>query len=676
MARTDSVKRATPPFVRAGFRADIHGLRALAVLVVLVYHAGLPLSGGFVGVDVFFVISGFLITNHLLSELARSSRVRFADFYVRRARRILPASLTVAAATVVLAFIVLPSELVKSAAKDAVATVFYVPNFLFAVRGTDYLAETAASPFQHYWSLGVEEQFYLLWPLVLLGLWKLAKSASARVALVASIVVASLLTSAFLVETSGPWAYFSPASRAWELGVGALVALAFSRITLLPRAISAVIAWLGIVAIVLAAILYGDTTPFPGFAALLPVLGAAGVIAFGGKAGDAGPLRLLRLKPFQFLGTISYSLYLVHWPLIVFVDYLGWVPSEANAMAKVLVALVSVPIAWLIYRFVERPFIRSDSRRARTPRRTVTWGIAASTTVAVMALSAFVLVDSRPTDAGREAAAIVEPSLYPSFTSYVPSNLEPSLANASESIPVLYVDGCHLRSAEQTENPECKFGDLSATRTIALFGDSHAAQWFPALEQEASEQSFALYSFTKSSCPSVAVKVTRYNVRDDACEQWRTNMTDRLNEIKPELVVISNLSNYTALDGDPVTTAAWKKGYSELRAALDPSIELAVIADTPHFDETPTLCLEVHLESAEECASPRTQAIYGPFAAADAEASAALGATFVDLTDYFCDADSCGVIIGSTLVYRDSHHVTVEYSTTLSAALWESLPLS
>jgi peptidoglycan/LPS O-acetylase OafA/YrhL len=666
--------------LRAGFRRDIHGLRAVAVLLVLAYHSGLPVPGGFVGVDVFFVISGFLITNHLAYELTSTSKLNFARFYARRARRILPAALTVAGLTVIGALAVLPTELVKSSVQDAIATVLYVPNVLFAIRGTDYLAETAPSAFQHYWSLGIEEQFYLFWPIMLFLVWRLVKSSRFRVAVIAAVVITSLLVSIYWVEVNGPGAFFLLPSRAWELGAGALIALTYGTLQSLRPASGALLAWLGIALILISALSFGEGTPFPGVAALIPVLGAVCVIAFGGVAGDLGPLRLLRVRAFQFTGTISYSLYLVHWPLLVMIPYIDWISPEFEPLSKVLTALLVVPIAWLLYRYVERPFIQGSITRVLTPRRTLLYTLSASVTVMTLALLSLAGAGLRPTDAGREATPIVQPTSIPSnppstqFSDFVPSNLKPSLAHASESLPDIYSNGCHL-SAKDVQPLDCSIGDVSSSRSIALFGDSHAAQWFPALAAASETDKFVLHTFTKSSCPSVLVEVLLHNVRYRECDGWRDAVIERINELAPEAVVISNLSRYVGLDGQDISPSKWQQGYIELRQRLDSEIHIVVIADTPYFSETPALCLERHLESALECALPRSEAIDWRFNAASEEVSRQIQAKFVDLTDYFCDAYLCGSIVGSTLLYRDAHHISVEYSRFLSTVVGESLAL-
>ncbi|QYH35617.1 acyltransferase family protein [Salinibacterium sp. M195] len=666
--------RAVQPFERAGFRADIHGLRAVAVVLVLVYHAGLPLPGGYIGVDVFFVISGYLITNHLLSELASSSTIRFARFYSKRARRILPASLAVAALTIVGSFVVLPAELLKSVAKDAIATVLYVPNFVFAIRGTDYLAETAASPFQHYWSLGVEEQFYVLWPLLLFVLWRVASKDWVRITLIVAAVTASFIMSVVLVEVSPPWAYFSLPSRAWELGVGALVAIAAGKLPLPSVRLAASFAWLGLAGILFAAATYSSSTQFPGAAALLPVLGAALLIWFGGRARMSGPLVLLHFPVVQFMGTISYSLYLVHWPLIVLLAYLRPVAEDRISFISVAAALCSVPLAWLLFRFVEFPFIRSSTMPGRSPRRVLIVGLVASTAVIAVALGSLAAGALRPTDAGRTATPIVGPLDELVFSEFVPSNMLPSLAEASGSVPSTYASGCHLGVAEVVA-PDCVFGDTESSSRVVLFGDSHAAQWFPALEASSAAHGTALYNLTKSSCPSIPVAIELENVPYRACDEWRDNSVAQINELRPSMVIVSNFSSYIGVDGDAISPESWARGYEALRQAIDPTIDVAVISDTPSFPQTPALCLAQHLNDALACSESRSHAIKADFAAANIVSSKAIGAQFVDLTDAFCDSERCGVIVGATLMYRDSHHITVEYSRILSQQLWQALTL-
>ena len=385
-ARVDPAPPHVPTTTRRQFRADIQGLRALAVVLVLLEHAGLPFTpGGFIGVDVFFVISGFLISGHLVESLrADGSDRASASFYAARARRILPAALVTILATAVAAFVLVSPLRLIEILQDAVASALSVPNLLFAVRETDYLAGTAPSPFQHFWSLGVEEQFYLVWPALLLAVFLIARR-SRRVLMTAiAVVTVASFVACVLTTTDAPsLAFFSPHTRAWEFGVGALIAGGAALLTRVPAAVARALTWVGLAAILLAALTYSADLAYPGVAVLLPVLGAALVIGFGGGTrgaaaidGGGGPgsvggaASLLARRPVQFVGAISYSLYLVHWPILVLVHERLGLGEPLPLHVGLAVVVVSVPVAWLLFRFVETPFRTGrSSPRARSGHR-------------------------------------------------------------------------------------------------------------------------------------------------------------------------------------------------------------------------------------------------------------------------------------------------------------------
>ncbi len=380
---------ATPA---GGRRGDIEGLRAIAVLLVVFFHASIAgFTGGFVGVDVFFVISGFLITGLMLREIGETGTLSLPSFYARRARRILPAAAVVLLVTVVVSVALLPPLLVPGAATDAAAAALFVSNMGFAAQATDYFAASQTpSPILHFWSLGVEEQFYLLWPLLVFVVARGALKPGRRVgAIVAAIVVASLLLSLWLTSANQPWAFFSLPTRAWELGLGALLAVAGTRLARIPDPVAAVAGWAGIALIALAAVTIGDATPFPGTAVLLPTVGAALVIVAGSRMTRFGPGRALGTSVPRFFGRISYSLYLWHWPVLVIpVIALG---VELPLWERLVLIGISIALAAATQRWVEEP-IRRGRMVGTLPRRNL--AMAGGLTVAVVLLSVTVSVSA------------------------------------------------------------------------------------------------------------------------------------------------------------------------------------------------------------------------------------------------------------------------------------------
>jgi peptidoglycan/LPS O-acetylase OafA/YrhL len=658
------------------FRPDIQGLRAIAVGAVVLNHAGIPfISGGYVGVDVFFVISGFLISSHLLAGLEAEGRVRFADFYARRARRILPASLVVLVLSVMGAMLWVPPLLRIRMLQDAMATALYVPNYAFAQQGTDYLAQsTTPSLFQHYWSLGVEEQFYLLWPALLGITWFLASRVSRRrpegprgrvaLAVVLGVAVASSLACAvWLTFHEQPWAFFSLWSRAWELGLGGLVALVLrARPRVLPSVAAGIAGWLGIAGILASAALYSGRTAFPGWAALLPVSAAALVILAGATPARFGPQRVLGMRGFQFVGLISYSLYLVHWPILQLTQSaLG--PAPLPTWATVLLAAAAVPVAWLLYRLVEDPARRARPLAGARPRRSLLGaGVAASIT-AGLAAAAIAVTAIQPLHVGASVAS-GRPTDPPQATAVVAANLTPSLRTAADDNPALYADGCEVGYTPSTPHP-CTDG--SGGDTIVLFGDSHAAQWYPALHRIAAERGDTLVTQTKSACASIDIELSWGGAPYTACDRWRDAVIDQLRADPPALVVLANYGNPEFADADD-PEGQWQRGLEATIRQLAAFTRVVVIADTPDVRDNPSVCLSAHLSDAAACARPASLALASPGRDATVAATRATGTPLIDLTGYFC-TDVCPAIIGNVLVYRDSHHMTATYAAELADPL-------
>lgn len=652
----------------AGFRGDIQGLRAVAVGAVVLYHAGVPfLPGGFVGVDVFFVISGFLITTHLLTELDREGRVRFARFYARRARRILPAAFVVLAASVVAALIWYPPLLMGEVWKDAVATALYVPNYLFAVEGTDYLAEQTPSLFQHYWSLGIEEQFYLLWPVVLAAAAAFTRTRRALFVILAALVAVSFAVGVAQTYSDQPWAFFSLPTRAWELGAGGLLAIAVSRGIRVPARLAPTAGWIGLAGIVAAIVLFDAGTLFPGVAAALPVAATLLVIFAGTTSSRGAPTAVLSTPGMMFVGAISYSLYLVHWPALL-------VPQAASGFTAPLplavalgIAVLCVPAAWVLHRLVENPVRRAPWLVTARPRRSLAAALGGSAACVLLASAAAATASAAPlrTDA-LASSAVTAP---PAATSFVPANVTPDLRDVRDDEPVIYADGC-VDDYRSSEAKGCvyepaKTASAPAPR-IVLFGDSHAASWFPAVAGAAEAQGYALQVFTKASCRSLEMPQERDGVPYVSCDHWRAKVLERLGEDPPALVI---LANYAAA-ADNVGADRWREGLTGTLDAID--VPVVILADSPDLRTPPAVCLSAHLTDTPVCSVSAAEALRPEVRAIERAVAAAEGAEVIDLGRFFCD-DTCGPIIGDTVVYRDAHHLTATFSELLAPPLAREL---
>jgi peptidoglycan/LPS O-acetylase OafA/YrhL len=675
------------------------------VLAVVLFHARVPgVSGGFVGVDVFFVVSGFLITGLLWREVTNTGTVGLARFYGARARRLLPAAGTVLVATAIGAAALLPPLQARAVLGDGVASALYVGNYRFAIHGTDYLAADAPpSPFQHYWSLGVEEQFYLLWPALIIGTAWLARRRGRRtgaeparstrpyllvLALVAGV---SFAVSLGLTRTLPPWAFFSLPSRAWELAVGGLVALSAPGWRRLPALSAAVAGWGGLVLIVLSCTQLGETTPYPGTAALLPVLGTALVIGGGCAAPRLRVGRGLSLPQMRAIGRVSYSWYLWHWPVLLLAPPL--VGHPLGLAGRLGAAAVSLGLAVLTLRYIENP-----GRFAAPLRRSAAHSLAlggAVTAVAVCAGLVLLVALPVPVGHGAPAAALrvaapparATPTVDPHDAAVqqvteevqaavsasaglraVPSNLSPPLADAPADKPAVFVNGC-VRSWRDLGQAECASGDPASTTTVALVGDSHAAMWNPAFEPIAEQRHWRLETLGKITCPLMDLPITSpYLGREySECEQWRGDILARLQAEHPRLIVLSMSRRYGADFGFTSYDPAWLDSLTRKVAQLrNTGAHVLVLGPIPDPHSTVPTCLSAHLDDATACAPSRSVAVNDAGIAAEAAATAAGGGEYADVTALFSAADRCPVIVGNDLVYRDDNHVTIEYAHVLS----------
>ncbi|MFC4068651.1 acyltransferase family protein [Actinoplanes subglobosus] len=676
-----TTRRLTPPPAPLRrFRPDVQGLRAVAVLLVLLYHADVPgFGGGYVGVDVFFVISGYLITGNLLGEITRRRRIAFAEFYVRRARRLLLPAAIVAVTTLVAAAVVLPPLRVRSLTWDAILTAVYGLNVRLAIDGVDYQNATdPPSPLQHFWSLAVEEQFYLVWPLLIAAV-VLAGRRYWRAWLcvaVAGATVASLVVSQILVRDDAPLAYFSLQSRAWELGLGALVAVGRRQCASLPRPVREVSVVAGLAAIVAAGLVYDDSTAFPGWNALLPVLGTAAVIVGGSGVPTLGE-RLLTPRPMQWAGTLSYPWYLWHWPPMIIVPALAG--HDLGWPAKVALSAGALGLALLTHLAVERPVARARVSRAGWIAIAALLTATVCVTALLVRLRADVELGVLTADdrANRPAALFAPDSAADPFTGATSGPVEPGVLDAVRDTP-RHPAEC-IVDLKDTSSPPCLVDPSGNPTTaapdrdrIVLIGDSHAGQWYPAVQAVAASHGWSTEILTKAGCPlpELTVNNSALKRRYSECDTWRTNTLARLaEEPAPRMVFVSALNWYAQ---GPELIAGWRATLSRLAA---PGVPLVYLTDTP----TPTVdvpaCLSGSLPDWDECAFSRTDGLRAdPLGRPDTATSLGLAAV-VEVNSYLCPGTGrqCPAVRGGVTLYRDASHLTDTAMTLLTPAIRHQL---
>jgi peptidoglycan/LPS O-acetylase OafA/YrhL len=670
-----------------GFRPDVQALRALAVgLVVLNHLWPTRLTGGYVGVDVFFVISGFLISSHLTREITSTGRIRLARFYARRARRLLPAAFVVLVFVLVAAYFLIPYPRWESNAQEVVASATYWENWLLAAKSVDYSQLSAsASLTQHYWSLSVEEQFYLFWPLLLLLLFKI-RLRRARIVGIAVVAAASLGFSVYFTEVAKSQAYFVTPVRVWEFAIGAVIALGGARFAL-PRVAANVTSLLGVVAIVGAAVVFGDGTAFPGATALIPAVGTAAVIAAGTSPGRQWHTALSSSPPVQFLGNISYSLYLWHWPLIVLAPFAFPGALAAGALTLPLrlgILAVSLVLAYLSKRLVEDP-VRGLAPLTRSVRLTFVGTVAGMIVVAVVAGGLVWTYQRHVTEAARKVAA--DPggpchaalALAPGNDCLDPfgptKNVTMGPANAYYGVP----KGCPRQhpypSIDNTTVVQCDWSRGAAhPRVVWLVGDSHAEQWEVPMADIARKNHWRLNLAFLGGCPFAKVAATGYQGAvipggDQRCTDWSADMAPVIAASRPTYVFTSFFARDESVDDHSGRTAAaqYQDGLNAYWSAwTGVGARVFVLGDPPlNGDVRAVDCVAFNPHNPRACAVKRTVAQPADPLTLAAKRSTDPNVGLIDLTNYFCDRQRCYGVVGKVAVYYDDTHLNVEYSRSL-----------
>lgn len=648
---------------RIGHRTDIEGLRAVAILLVIAAHAKITwLEGGFVGVDVFFVLSGYLITSLLVTEVVETGTVSFKNFYARRMKRLLPALLFMLAVTISSAAVLLAPFEQLNQSPAALSAALWVSNLHFAFASLDYFGPLAESNlFLHTWSLGVEEQFYLVWPvmiILMLGAWHWQGSRiniqNLRNGMLAIFSI-SLGLCVYLTATSPAFAFYMMPTRAWQFALGAIVYLLSIEVYSVSSSkkplvgisqekIKILVGWVGLFLILISALLLNTQMSYPGFLALIPSLGAAAVLFAGKYSLGFGVNRLLSQSIFQGLGRVSYSWYLWHWPVLLLGATIIEIGPLSNRIALVLLSLL---LASMSYRFVELP-IRMSTVLARRP--------------------GFILLISSVLMLGTVALVSLWQFNAKSWTSH---SSQSRFQQVRADMPIIYADiwNCDewYRSAKVNV---CAFGSKDAKHTVVIFGDSIGLQWFPVVAKIYEKPDWKIMVITKSSCPMVDQAFFYQRIAREyvECTQWRNSTLGALSTLNPDVVILGSALGY------PFSQSDWVEGTSRVLDVISKvSDETYIIRATPAISFDGPACLSrKHWQSFFLSTSNKCQESYASKQNDDVYQSLQQAAKrydnveVLDFNELICPNGLCSAEEQGKIVFRDTQHLTASFVESLS----------
>ena len=664
--------------------SEIEGLRAIAVAIVVIYHADLFFRGGFIGVDVFFVVSGFLLTGLLLSD-HEEQHASFRRFYARRFRRLLPVAGLVLSATLVASWLIMNPVSFATVRTDGIWASLFVANVHFVDVGVDYMSQNASpSPLQHWWSLAVEEQFYFVWPVLVAIAWRIGRK---RAVLVTAclIGVASFGYSIYITARRPVEAYFLLPTRAFELAAGAILVTFMSIRPIAGERVRAAAGWLGLIGIFVSALILTEETVFPGWVYVVPTVCTVMVLMSIGVL--SGPLKLLRWNAFQWMGARSYSLYLWHWPLLVLYEVKY---PNASALSRFALLLVALWLSALSYRFFENP-IRRNRRLSESPALSLLVGASAVvigigfaqlpatvstantyTPTTIERSTSTTISQQSPMEILMQLNAEEVPVIdAASLERRVPTNLTPSIIKAPKDKPSVFSTDC-LARYESTNVPPCLYGKMDSTTGVALFGDSHMGQWFPGVEKAAIENGWRLEVMTKMGCPPVDVSINTFKGKTyRECDQWRENAIARIIASDTKVVMLGS-NKYDSVSGkglSPRGTGWWGGLRRVITRLQDAGKQVVLFSDIPSMWYDKPQCLAENSDDVRKCGRTRQQAVRSPRMQTEKTIAAELGISYVDVTRWVCGTSFCPAIIGSTMVYMDTNHVSATFASTKSRQL-------
>ena len=646
------------------FRPELEGIRAVAALLVAIYHIWIGSVSG--GVDVFFIVSGYLITTSLLSRMVREGRINYAENLLGLAKRLFPLAFAVIAVSAAASIFLLPMSTWKQTIAELFASMFYFQNWQLANSAVDYLGQNnQASPYQHFWALSIQGQFYLMWPIVITLVYLLATKIlktpvrKTLLGVLAAIFFASLSYSIYITAVNQPWAYFDTFARAWEFSLGGMLALLLPYLKFPDRA-HLIMGWLGLAIIAFTGMLLPVSTVFPGFAALLPTGGVILVIIASENGNLFGVQKLLGSKPFQYFGSISYGFYLWHWPLLVF--YYAFFNTETVSLFGGLSILaITFVLSIVTIRLVEAPVRQMPVKQSKKRLTKVLVTLMMPAVLVGVSWSVFVQasssVDVPVVTEDNPGARAVSENIQPA----IEAELKPDFLTAKEVLPAFYNNqDCTSPGSKNAKLMECSYGVTeNPEHVLALVGGSHSGHWFPALEEIAEELNMRIDVYNKDAC--------RFTNGDfdglltEACMTWNDQLHQRLMEDPPDLIFTTANVNSKATVPQ-VYIDKWKQ--------FEGVTDIFAVRDNPRMKFDPTLCLDD--STVEDCSVPRSEALAAVAPWENTEGIPG-NVTFADMSEYFCTDDLCSPVVGNVLVYRDNHHLTTLYSKTMGPALKEHL---
>ncbi len=659
------------------FLPEVQGLRSLAVLMVVIYHVWLGRVSG--GVDIFLLVSAFLMTRQFVGRVERGAPLDLLKHWLHLFKRLLPAVVVVLLAVLAATCLWVPQTRWKDIFSQTWASALYFENWALASNSVDYYAadHSLASPLQHFWSLSIQGQVFILWPLIFAAAALLAKMFRLRYRVLLTyifglIFVVSLVFSIRETGSNQAFAYFDTRARLWEFALGSLLALALPYLNI-PRRVRVVLGWLGIIAMISCGIVLEIEQQFPGFIALWPTLAAALIIIAGRTDSRFGMDRILSARPLVYMGGNSYALYLWHWPLLII--YLIVSDKEkAGLVSGTVVIVAAIVLSILTTRFAEKPIREWKWAESSRLRAGVVMAVSlaliavplAGLQLHVQAISPKAGAGSTPENPG--AAAL--------FTGYSPAAgaktapLVPALTNIADEWPQ-WDGGCTVLDESDESRTRCDNGnDANPVRTIVVVGSSHALMWSTPLLDMAKKNNWRVVAYTAGFCP---ITDGADSTVPDGCTQFISSSMKAALELKPDAVVTtSTRAAYDFTTGEYMDPS-WAGLVRQFAAA---SIAVLAIRDTPRFDQTPPAsgpeCVAKNLKDYSVCATAQDQN-FADVSPTDALRESLPGVIFLDFTRYFCPDESCPAVIGNVVVYKDGSHVTRTYMKTLTPVVEQTV---